>query len=87
MGVTLNYISYFEAIAWTSATTAVILLYTAPIFVTVAASVLFEERFTRNKGPFLAAYALYQRRLAMSKPAMPTSSVWLSLLPRQSWPM
>jgi DME family drug/metabolite transporter len=50
VGVTLNYISYFEAIARTSATTAVILLYTAPIFVTVAASILFKERFTLNKG-------------------------------------
>ncbi len=52
--VTLNYISYFEAIARTSATTAVILLYTAPIFVTVAASILFKERFTLNKGLALA---------------------------------
>ncbi|NLB74489.1 MAG: EamA family transporter, partial [Firmicutes bacterium] len=32
--------------ARTSATTAVILLYAAPIFVTVAASVLFKARFT-----------------------------------------
>ncbi len=54
VGVTLNYISYFEAIARTSATTAVILLYTAPIFVTVAASILFKERFTLSKSLALA---------------------------------
>ncbi len=54
VGVTLNYLSYFEAIARASATTAVILLYTAPIFVTVAASLLFKERFTLSKGLSLA---------------------------------
>lgn len=50
IGVALNYLSYFEAIARTSATTAVILLYTSPIFVTIAASLLFKERFTWSKG-------------------------------------
>ncbi|HXL04804.1 MAG TPA: EamA family transporter [Bacillota bacterium] len=54
MGVALNYLSYFEAIAQSSATTAVILLYTAPIFVTVATSILFNERFTLSKGLSLA---------------------------------
>ncbi|HHX26886.1 MAG TPA: EamA family transporter, partial [Firmicutes bacterium] len=54
VGVTLNYLSYFEAIARASATTTVILLYTAPIFVTVAASLLFKERFTLSKGLSLA---------------------------------
>ena len=50
VGVALNYLSYFEAIARTSATTAVILLYTSPIFVTIAASLLFKEHFTPSKG-------------------------------------
>ncbi len=58
VGVALNYLSYFEAIARTSATTAVILLYTSPIFVTVAASLLFRERFTPAKGLSLAVALL-----------------------------
>ncbi len=54
LSATLNYLSYFEAIARTTATTAVVLLDTAPIFVTVAASLLFKERFTLSKGLSLA---------------------------------
>lgn len=50
VGVALNYLSYFEAIARTSATTAVILLYTSPIFVAIVASLRFKERFTPAKG-------------------------------------
>ncbi|MCR4426648.1 MAG: DMT family transporter [Firmicutes bacterium] len=48
--VALNYVSYFEAIARTSATTAVVLLYTSPIFVAIAASFAFGERITAAKG-------------------------------------
>jgi len=50
VGVALNYLSYFDAIARTSATTAVILLNTAPIFVAVMAFLMFREPLTWAKG-------------------------------------
>ena len=49
VGVTCNYISYFETIARTSATIDVVFLYTPAIFVTVAASILFNKRITPIK--------------------------------------
>lgn len=40
---------YFYAVGMTSLSTAAILLYTSPIFVTVLAAVLFREKLTRKK--------------------------------------
>ncbi len=42
-------ISYFSAIKLTSISTAVTLLYTAPIFITLMARIFFQEAFTKNK--------------------------------------
>ena len=42
-------ISYFSAIKLTSISTAVILLYTAPIFIALMARIFFQEIFTKNK--------------------------------------
>ena len=49
VGVTLNYLSYFEALKRTSATTAVIILYTAPAFVALGATLFFGEKLTKMK--------------------------------------
>lgn len=49
VGVTLNYLSYFEALKRTSATTAVIILYTAPAFVALGAAFFFGETLTKTK--------------------------------------
>lgn len=40
---------YFQAIQMTSLSVAAILLYTAPIFVTILSAVLFHEKITRKK--------------------------------------
>ena len=42
-------ISYFSAIKLTSISTAVTLLYTAPIFIALMARIFFQEAFTKNK--------------------------------------
>lgn len=42
-------ISYFSAIKLTSISTAVTLLYTAPIFIALMARIFFQEPFTKNK--------------------------------------
>ncbi len=42
-------ISYFSAIKLTSISTAVTLLYTAPIFIAFMARIFFQEIFTKNK--------------------------------------
>ncbi len=49
VGITLNHLSYFEALKRTSATTAVIILYTAPAFVALGAAIFFGERLTKTK--------------------------------------
>lgn len=49
VGVALNHASYFEALKRTTATTAVILLYTSPVFVTLGAAIFFKERLTKVK--------------------------------------
>ena len=49
IGVALNYTFYFEALRRTTATTAVILLYTSPVYVTLGAAAFFKERLTRAK--------------------------------------
>ncbi|MEW6227636.1 MAG: DMT family transporter [Bacillota bacterium] len=49
VGVALNYMSYFEALKRTTATTAVILLYTSPVFVTLGAAIFLKERLTKAK--------------------------------------
>lgn len=45
---------YFSAITETSVAVAAILLYTAPVFVTVLAVLVFKEKFTLGKGVALA---------------------------------
>lgn len=42
-------ISYFSALKLTSISTAVTLLYTAPIFIALMARIFFQETFTKNK--------------------------------------
>ena len=42
-------ISYFSAIKLTSISTAVTLLYTAPVFIALMARIFFQETFTKNK--------------------------------------
>ncbi len=42
-------ISYFSAIKLTSISTAVTLLYTAPIFIALMAKIFYQETFTKNK--------------------------------------
>ena len=49
VGITLNHLSYFEALRRTSATTAVIILYTAPAFVALGAAVFYGEQLTKAK--------------------------------------
>lgn len=49
VGIALNYMFYFEALKRTTATTAVILLYTSPVFVTLGAAAFFKERLTKVK--------------------------------------
>lgn len=77
VGITLNHLSYFEALKRTSATTAVIILYTAPAFVALGAAVFFGERLTKTKivalvmafaGCFLVAGG-YDRELISLNPA------------------
>ncbi len=50
VGVTLNYVSYFYALRWTTVTTAVILLYTYPALVTLLAALFLGERLNWIKG-------------------------------------
>ncbi len=49
VGIALNYLSYFEALKRTSATTAAIILYTAPAFVALGATLFFREKLTKMK--------------------------------------
>ena len=49
VGVTLTYVTYFYALKFTSVTTAVILLYTYPVWVTLLATVFLGERLDRIK--------------------------------------
>ncbi len=75
VGVALNYVSYFEALKRTTATTAVILLYTSPVFVTLGAAAFFKEPLSRLKlaaltvtsiGCFLVAGGYDPKLLAMN---------------------
>lgn len=75
VGVALNYVSYFEALRRTTATTAVILLYTSPVYVTLGAAAFFRERLTQAKvialvvtfaGCFLVAGGYEPRLLALN---------------------
>lgn len=77
IGVTLNHLSYFEALKRISATTAVIILYTAPAFVALGACMFFRERLTKTQmialiiafaGCFLVAGG-YDRELISLNPA------------------
>ncbi|MGE5593454.1 MAG: DMT family transporter [Betaproteobacteria bacterium] len=54
VGVSLNYTLYFEALRRTTATTAVILLYTSPVYVTLGAAAFFGEHLTQAKVVALA---------------------------------
>lgn len=75
VGVAFNYLSYFEALKRTTATTAAILLYTSPVYVTLGAAAFFGERLTRAKvaalavtfaGCFLVAGGYDPRLLALN---------------------
>lgn len=75
VGVALNYTAYFESLRRTTATTAVILLYTSPVYVTLGAAAFFAERLTRAKvialvvtfaGCFLVAGGYDSRLLALN---------------------
>jgi drug/metabolite transporter (DMT)-like permease len=75
VGVTLNHMSYFEALKRTTATTAVILLYTAPVYVTLGAAAFFGESLTLTKiaalvvtfgGCFLVAGGYEPKLLALN---------------------
>jgi DME family drug/metabolite transporter len=77
VGIAISHLSYFEALARTSVTTAVIILYTAPAFVALGAAVFYREQLTKVRvtaiimafaGCFLVAGG-YDRELVLLNPA------------------